>query len=97
MSEDADTNSNTWTNTDITKGFIVRQSPAGKPEFAVQFDVKNFSPEEVKVSTKDGKLEITGESDRMRRPDDNIENALQLLFNRLVWTSWPDLYISQFC
>jgi hypothetical protein len=60
-SEDADDYCcDPFTNTDITKGFIVRQSPAGKPEFAVQFDVKNFKPEEVKVSTKDGKLEITG-------------------------------------
>lgn len=50
-----------WSNTDITKGFIIRQSPAGKPEFAVQFDVKNFKPEEVNVSTKGGKLVITGE------------------------------------
>lgn len=48
-------------NTDITQGFILRQSPSGKPEFAVQFDCKDFKPEEVKVSTKDGKLLITGE------------------------------------
>lgn len=45
---------------DVNKGFIIQQNPSGKPEFAVQFDVKDFKPEEVNVSTKDGKLVIAG-------------------------------------
>lgn len=49
------------TSSDATNGFVIQQSPSGKPEFAVQFDVKDFKPEEVNVSTKDGKLVIAGE------------------------------------
>lgn len=32
----------------------------GKPEFSVQFEMKNFKPEDINLSTKYGKLTITG-------------------------------------
>jgi len=46
---------------DNKHGFSITQSPSGKPEFSVQFDVKDFKPEEISVSANNGKLVIAGE------------------------------------
>ena len=40
--------------------FFVQQGPSGNPEFAVRFNVKDFKPEEINVSTKAGRLTIAG-------------------------------------
>ena len=37
-----------------------KQGPSGNPEFSVRFNVKDFKPDEVKVSTKDGRLTVSG-------------------------------------
>lgn len=40
--------------------FFFQQGPTGNPEFAVRFNVKDFKPEEINVSTKAGRLTISG-------------------------------------
>lgn len=39
---------------------VYQKGPTGNPEFAVRFDVKDFKPEEINVSTCGGKLTISG-------------------------------------
>ena len=36
------------------------QNPLGKPEFSVQFDMREFKPEDISLTTKHGKLIISG-------------------------------------
>ena len=52
---------NVSSNDNLLGVFVLQKGPTGNPEFAIRFDVKDFKPEEIYVSTLGGKLTISGE------------------------------------